>query len=169
MRLLRTVFCPLLLLLLLAGCGYTRAGRTSPLIQGRSLHLAMFANRTYQPNIEAELRKQLLDELALRGENIGPENSAALVLSGELESAAISVTAFSAVDKAMMNSLTLTVSVQLTERQNGKVIWRSVEVLSQEYPAVADLGLQRNSREAAISALCARLARVIVQKMDQAF
>ena len=39
----------------------------------------MFANKTYQPNIEADFRKALLDELALRGENISPEKAAELI------------------------------------------------------------------------------------------
>jgi hypothetical protein len=154
---------------LLTGCGYSRASKVSPLIQGRSLHLATFANRTYQPNIEAEFRKALLDEFALRGESIGPENGADLTLSGELESADLVTTAYSAADRAMIYSITLTATLQLLERQSGKVIWKSAETVRQEYPATADLGLQRNSREAAITVLCTRMAKIIAQKMSQAF
>jgi len=157
------------MLSLLAGCGYSLTGRQTPLLQGRSLHLAMFANRTYQPNIEAEFRRALLGELALRGENVRAEAVADLILTGELDSAAITTTAYSAADKAMMYSLTLTATMQVTERQSGRVVWKSAETAKQEYPATADLGLQRNSREAAVTALCARMAKNIVQKMDQAF
>lgn len=156
-------------MLLLTGCGYTLAGGTSPLIKGRSLHVDLFANRTYQPNIEAEFRKALLGELALRGENVRPENRADLILSGELVVSAITTSAFSAADKAMMYSFTLTVTMQLAERQSGRIIWKSAETLQQEYPAIVDLGLQRNSRDAAITLLCDRMAKIIVQKMDQAF
>lgn len=169
MNRLRAAVLFVLLPVILAGCGYTRAGRTSPLVQGRPLYLTMFANQTYQPNIEAEFRKRLLDELALRGENISSESGADLVLSGELESPPLATTAFSAVDKAKIYRLTLTARLQLAERQSGKVIWKVVETQSQEYPATADLGLQRNSRDAAIAALCSRMAQMIAQKMDQAF
>jgi hypothetical protein len=166
---LRTAFLFAILLLMLSGCGYSRAGRSTPLLQGRSLHLAMFANRTYQPNIEAEFRKALMNELAVRGENIRPETGAELIIGGELESAPLATTAYSATDTAMMYSFTLTATLQVTERQSGKVVWKSVETAKQEYPATADLGLQRNNREAAIIALCNRMAKIIVQKMDQAF
>jgi hypothetical protein len=166
---LRTAFLLVVLLTVVSGCGYSRAGRSPSLLQGRSLHLAMFANRTYQPNIEAEFRKALLNELALRGENIKPETAAELIIAGELESASIAATAYSAADKAMMYSFTLTATMQITDRQSGKIIWKSAETAKQEYPATTDLGLQRNSREAAITALCARMAKIIVQKMDQAF
>ena len=165
----RTALFFVILLLMLSGCGYSRAGRSSPLLQGRSLHLTMFANRTYQPDIEAEFRKALLSELALRGENIRPEAGADLILAGELESASIATTAYSAADKAMMYSFTLTATLQITDRQSGRIIWKAAETAKQEYPATADLGLQRNSREAAISALCTRMAKMMVQKMDQAF
>lgn len=169
MKNLRKALSAVILLSLLAGCGYSLAGRTSPLIQGRSLHVALFANRTYQPDIEAEFRKALLGELALRGENIRPENAAELVISGEVAASSSAITAYSAADKAMMYGLTLTVQVQIAERQSGKVIWKDAETLQQEYPASADIGLQRNSRQAAVTALCARQAKIIAQKMDQAF
>lgn len=169
MNRLRAALFFVLLSVLLAGCGYTRAGRTSPLVQGRPLYLAIFANRTYQPNIDAEFRRKLLDELALRGETLSVESRADLVLSGELESPPLATTAFSAFDKAKIYRLTLTARLQLAERQSGKVIWKAVETQSQEYPATADLGLQRNSRDAAIAALCSRMAQTIAQKMDQAF
>jgi hypothetical protein len=167
---LRTAFFIVILLLMLNGCGYSRAGRSSPLLQGRSLSLAMFANKTYQPNIEAEFRRALLNELALRGENIKPETAADLIIAGELDSASkIVATAYSAADKAMMYSFELTATMQITDRQSGKIIWKSAETAKQEYPATADLGLQRNNREAAITALCARMAKILVQKMAQAF
>jgi hypothetical protein len=69
----------------------------------------------------------------------------------------------------MMYSIVLTAAVQLSERQSGKVIWKTEETAKQEYPATADLGLQRNSRDAAIRALCSRMANNIVQRMAQAF
>ncbi len=154
---------------MLSGCGYSLAGKTSPLLKGRSLYVAMFANRSYQPNIEAEFRKALLSEFALRGENIRPEKGADLIISGELDSASVAITAYSAHDNAMMYSFTLTVLLQLTEQQSSRVIWKSAETLKQDYPAAADIGLQRNNREAAITALCSRMAKIVVQRMDQAF
>lgn len=154
----------------LAGCGYSLTGKTTTsLIQGRSLYLAMFANRTYQPNLEAVFRKALLSELAMRGERISPASSADLILSGELDSGSIAITAYSAKDKAVINSISLTAELQLADRQNGRIIWKATETLKQEYPATADLALQRNNRDAALESLCSRLAKNIIQKMDQAF
>lgn len=155
--------------MLLSGCGYSLAGRTASLIKGRSLHLTMFTNRTYQPNIEAEFRKALLDELALRGGDVRPEKNADLIISGEIDAAALAITAYSAVDTTVMNNITLTITMQLAEQQSGRIIWKSTETLRQDYPALADVSLQRNSRDAAITTLCTRMARIIVQNMDQAF
>lgn len=157
------------LIFFLTGCGYSLTGRTSPLIQGRSLYLPMFANRTYQPNIEALFRKSLLNELAMRGENIVPENEADLIFSGELGSGSVTTKAYSAADKAMIYSINLTVMIQLAERQSGRIIWKTSETLRQEYPASAELGLQRNNRDAAINSLCNRMATIVVQKMAQTF
>lgn len=157
------------ILLLHTGCGYSLSGRHSSLVSGRSMHIAMFANRTYQPNVEGELRKALLAEIASGPANIVPENTAELQLSGEIESLSIDSSAFSAQDKAMLYRLALSVQARLVEAKSGKVIWQGKETIIDDYPATADLALQRNSREAAIKAACREMAKRLSIAMNRAF
>lgn len=166
---IRLFFFGAVLLLLLNGCGYTLAGRSSSTVQGRSLYPALFTNRSYQPDVEAELRRALLDELAQRGEEIGPEGSADLILAGEIDVASSAITAYSAADTAKMYAFTLQATVTLRERKSGKVILKFTESVRQDYPVTANINLQRNSREAGIKAACGKLALVIAEKMNQAF
>jgi len=153
---------------MISGCGYSLVGRETGLIGGRKIAVSMFANRTYQANLEGKLRLALVSELAGRG-SYAEEGSNDLVISGEIESLAIDASAFSSTDKAMLYKASMTVLMQLTEKESGEVLWKSSETLQQEYPAGTNLALQLNARDAALSALCEQMARVLVNRMNQAF
>lgn len=157
------------ILLLQTGCGYSLTGRHSSPVSGRSLHVAMFANRTYQPNVDGELRKALLTEIASKTAGIVSENTAELHLTGEIESLTIDSSAFSSQDKAMLYRLAFSVQARLVEARSGKVIWQGKETVIDNYPATADLALQRNSRDAAIKAVCSEMARRLSISVNRAF
>jgi outer membrane lipopolysaccharide assembly protein LptE/RlpB len=153
---------------MISGCGYSLAGRESGLIKERTIAVSMFDNRTYQPGIEGKLRLALVNELAAGGNKVEASNPD-LVITGEIESLSLETAAFSAADKAMLYRAVMTVRMQLAEKKSGKVIWKSSETLSQEYPSSADLALQRNARDAALSSLCEKMARTVINRMNQTF
>lgn len=153
---------------LLQGCGYSRPLRSTVIPAGQSVDVRMFANRTYQPNIDAELRRAFVNELAARGERIGGDLSD-YVVSGEIAVMTNEATAFSAIDQAKLYRIVLEVHSQLTERKSGNTVWKGGETSRQEYPANTDLALQRNAHDAAVSAACAAAARVLVGRMKLSF
>jgi len=160
----------LITLLAISGCGYSVVSRSSGQLDGKLLNVQMFANRTYQPNVEAQLRRALLDEIQGSGAGtIAPEQSADMILSGDVESLVIENVAFSAQDKAMMYRVVLTVQANLQERTSGRVIWKTRETVRQEYPANVDTALLRNSRDAAIAASCREMAGRLARQFRQAF
>lgn len=128
----------------------------------------MFMNRTFQPNIDAELRQALVGELLSRGEKVVPE-LADFIISGEIAALKVDPAAFSSVDKAMLYTIVLEVQGELADRRSGKVIWKGSEIIRQVYPANENLALQRNAHSAAVSAVCAKAARLLVVKMNQSF
>jgi hypothetical protein len=133
---------------------------------GRSLHVALFTNGSYQPDVEGYLRRALVDELA--GTASG-EQSADLLLNGDIESLVIDTAAFSERDRARMYRVSLTVQARVTDRKTGKVLWKTKEIAREEYPANTDMASQRNARDAAIAAVCREMARLLVIQMDRAF
>jgi hypothetical protein len=153
---------------MISGCGYTLAGRENGLIREHKISVSLFANRTYQPGIEGKLRLALVSELAAGGNQVEVSDTD-LVITGEIDSLLLEVAAFSSVDKAMLYRAVMTVNMQMTEKKSGKVIWKSSETVRQEYPSSADLALQRNARDAALSSLCEKMARIVVNRMNQAF
>lgn len=168
MRRLSLVFLSAIVLGMISGCGYTLAGRDTGLIGERKIAVSMFANRTYQPDIEGKLRLALVSELAVRG-HLVESSDTDLVITGEIEALSLETAAFSGADKAMLYRAVMTVQMQLAEKKSGKVVWKSSETVSQEYPSSADLALQRNARDAALSSLCEKMARTVVNRMNQAF
>lgn len=155
--------------LVIAGCGYSLAGRKNSPVSGRSMHVAMFANRTYQPNVDGELRKALLAEISAGQQDQVPEKVADLQLTGEIEFLSIDTSAFSAQDRAMLYRLSISVEARVVESGSGKVIWQGSETVTDLYPATADLAQQRNSRDAAIKAVCREMARRLHMSIDRAF
>ncbi len=153
---------------LISGCGYTLARRNLVLQSGQTVDVKMFANRTYQPDIEAELRHAIVNELVARGEKVSSELSD-FVISGEIASLSADASAFSAIDQASYYTVTVAVHAQLADRRSGKVLWKGAETIRQGYPANSNLALQRNSHVAAVSAACATAARLLVIKMNQSF
>lgn len=154
--------------LLLHGCGYTLAVKNSAIPVDRSLSVAMFANRTYQPNIDSELRQSLVSALVSRGGRIGGELSD-YILSGEILSLTTEASAFSAHDNVMYYTVVMTVQATLTERRGGKVIWKGGEIIRQGYPANHDLALQRTAHDAAVSAVCNSVAQILAARMNRSF
>jgi hypothetical protein len=153
---------------LLYGCGYSLVAKNSAIPRGQTVDVRMFANRTFQPNVEGEFRRALVSELVSRGHAAGDDSSDYLI-SGEIAALSIETTAFSAIDRAMMYRVAVEIQMQLTERKSGKVVWKGAESVRQDYPATADLALQRNAREAAVTSICARAAQLLATRMDQAF
>jgi len=158
-----------MLIFFISGCGYSLANRSSSPLQGRSLYVGMFTNKTYQPNLEGQLRLALMNEFAAGPGQLVPENLADLVLSGEIESLAVETAAYSSQDKANFYRLVLTLQSRLVDMKSGRVLWKTKETFRDEYPANADLALQRNAQEAAIAAICKSSARRIVRQLNQSF
>lgn len=150
------------------GCGYSLVAGNSTVPRGQSVSVKMFANRTYKPNIEGEFRRALVNELVSRGQIVG-DDAADFEISGEIVSLSIDAAAFSAADRAMIYRVVVEIRMQLAERKTGKVVWKGSEIITREYPATADLALQRNAREAALSSICAAAAQLLTAKMNQSF
>ena len=168
MKTFRQLILFLGLTVLISGCGYTLAGKSTVIPCGQTVNVGLFKNRTYQPDIEGKLRQSVINELAAKGTNIVADSSD-FVLSGEIVSLSNKSTAFSADDKAMFYTIVLEVQAELVDRRSGRIVWRGSEVTSQGYPSNSDLALQRNAHTAAVSAACETAARLLVIKMNQSF
>lgn len=167
MKILFNIITVLSLAALLNGCGYSLAVKTG-LFEGRDVQVGMFANRTYQPDVEAKLRLAMVQELMARGER--PVSAEAnLTVSGEVDRLVIETVAYSATDKASLYRVTIAVNAELLDKKSGRILWKGGENLSQDYPATLDLALQKNARDAAVTEVCKAISKVLLARMNQSF
>lgn len=167
MRNFRWITPVVILAALLSGCGYSVVKRNGSVFE-KDLKVGLFVNRSFQPDLEAILRKALVAELVASG--IRPvSGDASLEITGSIDRLESQSVAFSANDKSMLYRVSITISAELVDRHSAGVIWKGVETLSQDYPATVDIALQKNSRDAAVHGICQAISRVLVTKMSQNF
>lgn len=166
----RVFLASMLVMLALSGCGYAPVRRDAGQFAGRSMHVALFTNSTYQPEVEGRLRLALVDEIAVSFPGrLAERGDADLLVDGDIESLVVENAAFSQQDKAGIYRIVFTVQARISDRKNGRVLWKSTETVREEYPAGTDMALQRNARDAAVAAVCREMAKRLVSQMNRAF
>lgn len=162
----------ILLLSLLAGCGYRLAGSAdNRLASGQSLWVAFIANETVSPTAQTVLRRSLLEEAhSMRGMvPAGSMADANLLVSGALRSYTIQAVSYTAADRAREFRLTIAVELELHRQGETAPLWKGTLQSVQDYPANTDLALQRNSEEAALAAAGRKLARKFLSNVEQSY
>jgi outer membrane lipopolysaccharide assembly protein LptE/RlpB len=170
----------LLLLVCLAGCGYSLAGRGSFLPASiKVIAVPLFTNNTNVFELERRVTDKVRGELSGRGKyrveasTTRPHDA---VLSGVITSVTLAPSAFNTAGQATRYVLTLTANVELkTAGEDGKVIWGNpslqfreeydVTSSTQASDAAAFLGNDVN----ALERLATEFARSVISAMLEAF
>lgn len=159
------LFSFLILLSLLAGCGYHVPGTGdswagSP---ARRVYVALFDNQTSQPYLDNYLTDALLAELARSRvlELTEDAASAELQLQGEVTNFESVAHAFSATDRIAEYRALMSVQVRLIDPQDTTVRWQQGFRRSQDYYASVDKTRQLDNERLAAQEMAARLAEDI--------
>jgi len=158
------------LLIMLAGCGYHVSGTAGNRLEsGQALWVGFIANETVSPSAQTVLRRSLLEEAhVMRG--MAPAGRAAdadLLVSGAVRSYTLKAVSFNAADRAREYRLTIEVELELRRKGETAPLWKGTLQAVQDYPANADLALQRNSEEAALAAASRKIARKLLADVEQ--
>ena len=125
--------------LLLAGCGYSLAGRGSFLPDYiKVIGIPMFANRTPLFNLETQLTEKVRAEFIGRGKyRIVPDaQNVDALLTGEVSGVNITPLSFTNQQLASRYMITMTARVELRDQRENKVLWENPAlVFRQEYEA----------------------------------
>jgi outer membrane lipopolysaccharide assembly protein LptE/RlpB len=159
-------------LFLLSGCGYHLAGSAgNRLASGQALWVAFISNESVSPTAQTVIRRALLDEgHALRG--LYPAASQAdadLSVSGSLRSYVLRAISYSSIDHAREYRLTIEVELELRRRGVATPLWKGTLQAFQDYPANANLALQRSAEEAALDAASRILAQKFLTAVEQSY
>lgn len=161
----------LLTTLLVAGCGYhvMKPARGGGGLDGKTMEIANFSNRSFRPNIEATLVDVLVDELAKREDSRLVKSGGDLVLSGAILSYGTSHVSYIAKDQVKEYRATVTAEVTLRRTDTSQVVWKGTLTSTQDFPALDDLVFQQNSEEAAIREICRKMAREVYIHLTEDF
>jgi len=130
----------LLAVLALAACGYHLSGTGTTVPESaRTIRIERFTNRTREAGLDVHLHRAVEDEFRRQGTlRIVTEDDADLVLSGDIRRFTSVPVAFSATDEAVQYQGIMQVSLRLTERESGHVLFENKLLQeSQDFGAVS--------------------------------
>jgi outer membrane lipopolysaccharide assembly protein LptE/RlpB len=164
------------LLLPLAGCGYSLAGRGSFLPDYiKIIGVPTFVNDTPVYDVERRLTERVRSEFIGRGKwTVKPEATGVdAVLSGEVASITLTPAAF-AEGQASRYVLTLTAKIEFKDVKTGKVLWANPAMqFREEYDiangTTADASTFFGQDQNALDRVALEFARAIVSAILEAF
>lgn len=112
-------------LLVVAGCGYHLPGGGEVVPpSAHTISIRLFSNRTKERGLEVQLHRMLEDEVRRRsGLKIVPDPQGDVILAGVIHRFSSTPVAFNVADVAVQYQGVLQVSVTLTERESGHVLY----------------------------------------------
>jgi hypothetical protein len=116
---------------LVAGCGYGLAGTgTNVPATARSVSIELFQNNSREKGLEVELQRAIEREFLRRGRlEVATGGGGDLVLTGSIRRFWSVPVAFSGTLDAVEFQSNLLVSVKLTEREGGRVLYQNAALL----------------------------------------
>lgn len=157
----RLLFLPGVVLFLLGGCGYHLAGRGEVLpADVHTLHIRMFANKTYKPFLENEVTNAVTDQFLLGRHLQLLEDTAVAdaVLSGDVAKYTTHAISYDRNDTILEYRASMTVDATLRHSRGGAVLWRGDVTWTETYPANQNKNIQQDNEAAAIGIICNRIA-----------
>jgi len=139
----------LLTTLFTAACGYNFAGTGSRVPDDvHTISLGPLQNATREIGLEKQLLESLEDEVSSRARlKVVPSGQGDVVLSGVIRYYVSRPISFSSQDEALEYQATMAVDLDLRRRDNGKLVWRGVNVReSQNYSAVPGVVVTSSSQ-----------------------
>jgi hypothetical protein len=166
-----------LLLVPLASCGYSLAGRGSFLPEYiKVIGVPMFVNDTPVYDVERRITERVRSEFIGRGKwTVKPEaNGVDALLSGEITSISLTPAAFTDQRQASRYVLTLSAKIEFKDVKTGKVLWSNPAMqFREEYDisstATPDATTFFGQDSAALDRVAQEFARAIVSAILEAF
>ena len=165
----------LLLVVSAAGCGYRfTADSGTRLSSGQQVWVSYFENRTVHVNASVYLKRALFEQFEQQ-RGIVPAASVQqgdLLVEGRILGYGAGAVSYSAADTAKEYRLTIT--AELTVRRRGEMpdarpLWKGTLSAWQDYPAAAQIEMQRSSEDAALLAASRKLAQQVIWHLEQQY
>ena len=172
----RRVLAPvrlLLVLVVLAGCGYHLAGKGSTLPSHvHHLSVPLFENRTAQPEIAQRITEQVTNEMIGRGVEVasGAGEDADAILNGVVNSYTSVPVGIGTDGRATRYEIVIQVAAELRDRRDESVLWKDEHFLfRRQYDVDPDEATSIDRSIVAIELVSRDLARSMVAAILEGF
>lgn len=163
----------ILLVVLLAGCGYHTPGSTESWVGGesRTVYVELFVNQTSEPYLENYMTDALIAQLSRSRLVRLTENLdlAEVVLSGEVKNFDSRSLTYGSQDRITSYRATMAVAAHLVRKGTGEVLWRQNMQRSEDYPATLNKNLQLEGQSLAARQTAQRLAEDLYAALLNSF
>ena len=159
-----------LILCFFPACGYRFTGGELFLPEIKSIHIAVFENRTAEPGLEALFADDLINEFTKRSSLVlTDKNNADAVLSGEIRSLEIKAISRKGANMTLERQVRLVAEIKLTDSQ-GKLLWSGTDMSDTEaYPVLSETMATEHRRENALAMISKRLAETVYNRLTDNF
>jgi len=167
----RILLCALVMLTL-TGCGYhltnSQANRK---LSYQSIWVPFFSNESISPTAQTTLRRAFYDEVhALRGLNpAASQETADISMKAKLISYSSGAVSYSPKDEVREYKLSLNVELEAYKKGQLQPLWKGQIQGSKQYPANANLALQRNAEEQALDAAARSIAQKFISAIEEPY
>ncbi len=160
-----------LLCLLVSGCGYQFAGKTSELgNQYRSISIPMFTNNTSESTLEKIFTKYFREEFILNSNlPLVPSNRADLIVRGEIDSISTSVVSYREAEETRESRVRIGIKLQCIRTSDNHVVWQGKLSYYEEYYQDPDPIITLQNRQKAIHFIAQYLAEEVHQRLAAKF
>jgi hypothetical protein len=175
---MRRQFLALMLLLPLAGCGYSLAGRGSSLpTYIKTIGVPLFGNATSVFDVEQTLTQRIRLELIGRGryEVVPSDTGTDAVLKGDITGISIRPTAFNDQQQASRYEITVVVKVEFRDLTTNKILYENAaQTFVEEYEvttgtAASDAAAFLGQNSNALARIADDFAKTVVSSILEAF
>ena len=161
-----------LLLNSVVGCGdHLTNSQSQRLGSAQNIWVPFFSNESISPTAQTVLRRAFYDEFhALRGlKPASSEGTADLTMKARIISYSSKAVSYNALDQASEFSLSLTVELEISKKNQLIPLWKGQITGSKQYPASTDLALQRNVEEQALDAAARIMAHKFISALEDSY
>lgn len=151
-------FVALLVVVLLAGCGYRFSGDRKPVVDVGTMHIPPMTNTTTKVGIETQFTNDLIFEMSRAGHTaVVAREDAEAVLEGVIRDLRTGSESRRSITQTLERRVSVKVDFLLKER-GGKVLWRTTLSDSEAYTVLADKTSTEGNLRRALAIISRRVA-----------